>query len=838
MVRYFLGLLLWWLLVGCANSGGSKAIKVNQNNVDLIRQLKAYPKDAIPPQKIKDEHLAFPAEGTINPYGLKVTPALAIAYENYLGGDGERALKALETVVQNSTDNRVRWYASLLKMKIYLMMGLYQEAIHEAPSAMEYEQKSFGSHLNSLAHRGESYVWAGEYQKAKRDLSEVLLRLGDWELPTSYLMPPSDMPKLIAKTTAQLRAYTALAAMYLLQDDYKRAYYFANEADKRYNALFFVANHWLYGKFFKLHLDTYYGYATNQTFLGATLLALGDSQHANQAFGQALEFFDRIGYQKGQVTALSLKAYILNKIGQFPAANKVAKRALQAAKKGGFIDFIWRVEAVRGETLEKMGQDQAAEVAYRQALEGINLLSRRLIHESTKRHFSLNKDDIALALIRFDLKKNDLKQLFTDLEESRARAFVEMLALRTIEQENPELKQIYDLDQAIDRQHLLNQKEGASSQEGVKELERLLDERKQRVIKLQRIDPRSASVVSVWSSSLSVVQQALADKRLIYFLPKVAEDRIEYLEISSNSIDLKRLDMGYQDLKELLQGVAELLGVKQIPSRGVKLQIQRGESLVPKKEALETLNQLFKPLNQSGITYIVPSDESNFIPWGALDIGFTPLVLPTASWLNLEHLSLPSTHAVVVGDPDFGGEVMQLKGAREEAKEVAEYYHTQPLLGRDATKANVREALGKGGALLHLATHGVFEKDHPLQSAILLSRGSGVDRLTVGEIFESPLPANLVVLSACESGLGSYAGANDYVGLTRSFFLGGTKAVLASLWEIEDEGTKAFMRIFYRYAQQGDYAKGYQMATSQLKAQGYAPRVYGAFILYGLGRVP
>jgi len=107
----------------------------------------------------------------------------------------------------------------------------------------------------------------------------------------------------------------------------------------------------------------------------------------------------------------------------------------------------------------------------------------------------------------------------------------------------------------------------------------------------------------------------------------------------------------------------------------------------------------------------------------------------------------------------------------------------------DATPEHVRSAIGQGVAVLHLATHAVFYKDAPLDSALFLAGDGMVYALTAADLFDSPLRADLVVLSACETGIGESQGDSDFLGLSRSFYLGGSRAILNTLWSVDDEGT-------------------------------------------------
>ncbi len=235
--------------------------------------------------------------------------------------------------------------------------------------------------------------------------------------------------------------------------------------------------------------------------------------------------------------------------------------------------------------------------------------------------------------------------------------------------------------------------------------------------------------------------------------------------------------------------------------------------------------------------YIVPTGQLYFVPWGALDIASPVAVLPTAGWLGRSSDDSARASAVIVGDPEFHGSLPQLAGARREAEQVGNQYRTAPLLGASATDDALRTAVGGGVQLLHIATHAKFDERAPLKSALYLSGRDNADALTAGMIFERPITADLVVLSACETGVGKAVAGEDFLGLPRSFYLGGARTVINSLWPVDDAGTLAFMSAFHRGAAGGDIGGAWLAARDRLKRQGYPPFVYGAFVVGGALRL-
>jgi CHAT domain-containing protein len=125
------------------------------------------------------------------------------------------------------------------------------------------------------------------------------------------------------------------------------------------------------------------------------------------------------------------------------------------------------------------------------------------------------------------------------------------------------------------------------------------------------------------------------------------------------------------------------------------------------------------------------------------------------------------------------------------------------LTGTAATEEAFRRA-APAQRVLHLATYGVLNKQNPLFSYVELGAGGAHDgRLEAHEVFGLDLAAHLVVLSACQTALGSGRLADvppgdDWVGLTRAFLHAGAARVVATLWPVEDQATAALMERFYQ----------------------------------------
>ena len=145
-----------------------------------------------------------------------------------------------------------------------------------------------------------------------------------------------------------------------------------------------------------------------------------------------------------------------------------------------------------------------------------------------------------------------------------------------------------------------------------------------------------------------------------------------------------------------------------------------------------------------------------------------------------------------------------LPASRREVTAIREHLGGEVLATTGAAaseQAFRREAPSR--RILHLATYGVLNKHNPLFSYIELAAAGEYDgRLEVHEVFGMRLTADLVVLSACQTGLGSGALADvppgdDWVGLARAFLHAGASSVIATLWPVDDWATAALMERFY-----------------------------------------
>lgn len=195
--------------------------------------------------------------------------------------------------------------------------------------------------------------------------------------------------------------------------------------------------------------------------------------------------------------------------------------------------------------------------------------------------------------------------------------------------------------------------------------------------------------------------------------------------------------------------------------------------------------------------------------------------------------TLGADSILLMGNPKMPNNEESLKGAEQETMSLAALLQAKAWVGSEATEFRFKqEATAK--SIIHLATHGSINDERPMESSIILTGGNGEDgRLTAAEIMKLRLEADLVVLSACESGLGKVSG-DGIEGLVRSFIAAGTTSIVVSLWEVGDEPTKELMLAFYKNIKQGmDKAEALQKAQLSIKQRWQDPRYWAGFVLYG-----
>jgi CHAT domain-containing protein len=350
---------------------------------------------------------------------------------------------------------------------------------------------------------------------------------------------------------------------------------------------------------------------------------------------------------------------------------------------------------------------------------------------------------------------------------------------------------------------------------------------------LRRSDPELASLVSVSAASSEQIRSLLApDETLLEYY--VDGDEVYAFAVTRDGVQARRLDG-----KGLEADVRALR--KEIGDAG-------RDGYRPIARAL--YDRLIGPV--PGVLdrprlLVVAHGALHYLPWSALmvDSGGVFLVdrvslrlLPSAS--VMQYLSSRRSRAgreiLVLGNPDLGDANYDLPGAEAEARAIKSIWPGAIVLTRSAA---TKSAFGGGRdfRMIHVAAHGLFESDQPLASRILLSPSGNDDgRLTAGDLYGIRLDAELVTLSACETGMGAVLSGDDVVGLTRGLLYAGAGNVLASLWPVSDAETTFLMAGFYKNLKSMPKEDALRRAQLATRARYPHPFYWSAFQLTGMGR--
>jgi CHAT domain-containing protein len=209
---------------------------------------------------------------------------------------------------------------------------------------------------------------------------------------------------------------------------------------------------------------------------------------------------------------------------------------------------------------------------------------------------------------------------------------------------------------------------------------------------------------------------------------------------------------------------------------------------------------------------------------------------PSASVLRLELLTPVAPTALPKILLALAPSIEDLQASQQEVLKLSEVFSRDvtTLLGSQATKEALRTQ-AQDYRYVHLATHGFVNENAPMYSALKLAQNNV---LQTYEIFTLALRADLVTLSACETGLGAFKQGEGIVGLIQAFLYAGTPSVIASLWQVNDASTAELMTTFYQHLREGtpkgEALRQAKLAMIEKKSTPYVhPYFWAPFVLTG-----
>ncbi|QLE56636.1 tetratricopeptide repeat protein [Nostoc sp. TCL26-01] len=425
------------------------------------------------------------------------------------------------------------------------------------------------------------------------------------------------------------------------------------------------------------------------------------------------------------------------------------------------------------------------------------------------------------------------------------------------------------------------------------QINNLLQQQEQLKNKIRNQNPEYAALKYPQSLTLKEIQQQL-DPDTLLLEYSLGEERSYLWAVTSNSLDAYELPQ-----REQIEKVAKDLYNNYLKNPGMQGVSPAQTAQVANSLSQLILAPVADKLAQKRLV-IVGDGTLQYIPFAALTLpqpaadpaNYQPLVvnheiisLPSASTIAIlrqqtQKRATPPKTLAILADPVFSAtdervagktitvasnpnlqlqesvlkrsldninrnQITRLKGTRIEAEEILKLVPSSdklPAFDFDANYDWVTSKQLSQYRILHFATHGFVDSNDPELSGIVLSLFDKQGKpqrgfLRLGEIFNLNFPAELVVLSACETGLGEEVKGEGLVGLTRGLMYAGAERVVVSLWSVDDEATSLLMRQFYSEMFQRKLSPAAALRAAQLKLwqqeQWRNPYSWSGFTLLG-----
>ena len=583
-----------------------------------------------------------------------------------------------------------------------------------------------------------------------------------------------------------------------------------------------------------------------------TQLAIGHVQHRQSDLPAARRTLERtvdslrvLGDVVAEAAALGALADVELDAGAALAAEALLRRGLARLRQRPAPDVAWQLHAGLGRALASRGALAEAASELRAAVDDIERMATTLPGEDRRSSFLTDKWDVYSQLAMVQRSGGNAAGAFATSERLRARQMLEALTRGRVAtassadsaltgEEQDLRRRIAELTRRLETDARSAETRRGPSLRGeagamavTREALAAAQERYARLL----LDLRESAAPHAVLARLEAPTWAEITSRLTS-----GEVLIEYLVADSTTIAfvLTRDSLRAVDLNVDRRTLASLVDFTRGTLGRPEPRATAAATTPAWRAPLRRLHQLLvAPIEETGALagahrlIIVPHAELHYLPFAAL-VGPAPGGLSRDEFLIERYeLSYSPSAAVWVrlGErararqvpPRGRGSVLALAprtgalpGSRAEVEAIGAIYGTAAtiLLDGNATEQAFRLAASRYD-IVHLATYGVLNKHNPLFSHVsLTARGDDDGRIEVHEVFGLSLDARLLVLSACQTGLGSGAisdvpAGDDWVGLVRAFLGVGVQNVIATLWPVEDRSTARFMERLHRELRSG-----------------------------------
>jgi len=557
---------------------------------------------------------------------------------------------------------------------------------------------------------------------------------------------------------------------------------------------------------------------------------------------QALDSVGNSGAVFAEAEARLAMSAALRDLGQFGESLTTLEPISEQRSVQEDPEVRWRLLHSRGHALEGLGRRAEALDAYSGAVDVLQSVRYRLRDAGVANAYLEDRYEPYLDVVRVSIRAGLKEQAYQASLRLRLRSYQDLLDRDPSSEvtNHPELKEkISHLRRSIEERKSFQTEtpQEAAIQHLVTELSQAQSEYDKQILGeeisggLRNLPtskgvPRLREIQELLSSDVAVIEYILSDNALHTF---VVRDSALYTR--SVRLDGRELRIRVELLRNLL-------------SR------DSNDWLKPAKRLHDLLIQ---PLESAGwlngvrMLHVVPHRVLHYLPFAVLakssqrdartliqdyQLGYLP------SSLALMPKRSPEAEASLLA---MAPERAALQFHKQEIQSLSSSFPppVRVLAGSSATESEFKEGAADY-RVIHLATHSRFNRWNPLMSALDLESDASEDGdLQVREILGLRLKADLVTLSACNTGLGSgqYSDlppGDEFLGLTQAFLISGAKAVLASHWEVDDRSTAKLMQLFYSERERLGAVSALANAQRLMMGSSYShPRFWAGFALFG-----
>ena len=736
------------------------------------------------------------------------------------GNDFREALKVLE----EWPDRNLRADLHNNLGNVDFGRGNYQKAIGSYEQALRLDKELGASSARALhlANLGRAYIALNLFDRAHY-----------------YLDDSIDIARASRDLKMLERGLRRKSEAYLKQRDLEAAYTFARQAlqiarDRGSTA----AEGWV------------------QIDIGYIQVALAQYERARQSFREALEMSERgpIPYLRASAIEGLGRSHL--QAGEYElAASYLAALEAYAEELGPTNVIGWGFWYVTGQVREGQGRLAEAYDAYAESIRQIETVRVKLTTVEQRASYVEDKQGVYEAAVRVLFRSGRIPAAFEYAERSKGRAFLDLLNQRSLKLRPLGNGSEALIDEEAGLAKEIAQRQVEILQSGSQDVQVPTELLRRRAVELRAVEERWRDLGrtltgkvrayeghSVWTpASVAEIQGSLPEGAgvLSYYIGK-RDGWMFY-------VDRERfVGRTLQTSPEAL--TSDVLALRRaIMSRVGGSEASTADWISPARRLYQALVVPIAPYLDGKRDLIVAANGAlHYVPFQALlDEDRRPLVeriaismVPSASSLRLLAV-MPTRLArgLGVANPAVPG-LTRLPGAEEEVRTLSRVWPSELILDRAATKAAVIPRM-RTAWMVHFATHAELDRFAPLQSSLRLTPTDIDDgRLTLDEIFDLDMSAELVVLAACDTGLGvGYKGergavrsaeeqlfppGDELVGLSRAFFYAGTPSLVASLWPVEDSSTATLMGRFYENLKRMPKAEALRQAQLSVLRTGRA----------------